>query len=1021
MVRLRAYSSSGGLKMDSIQWSDIEGKLKPYYSDRHRQILDINKFIKTEMLLHLFGQLTQNEEADKAYLLLTKLHLIGNRFPGKLDYLLFNASQALKEINSKNVWEEWLAAYQRIDASIRLFDFTGTNFLLQTARTNIPYSARSQDYDRFLWAPPAAGPEEKVTFAGGDDVYVFYNQKFPEQIRFPKLPQVDPATVPAKNKKGGKINLPLTEILEGAAEMEKILREKGITNERTSWVEAVRQISLKSPRKDQLAISQTFEVDRICNIVGMVGAGKSTFMKVATYCLAKQDYRIVLVVDSVVEVLKTVRLFKKLGLAVTPLLGRYSREQQLDKVMEQEAMFIDRDFAPHLTTVCPLDGLLRGDNALDYGDEPCTSLRKKDHKSKVYICPYYTYCPSKRDEVAIVTSNIVVTTPAGFIYGRAPFPVTGAKMRFVEYVLRYFDVVFFDEADRVQGMFDAEFCPSTSLDELIANSSELAREYMEAGGRRLEMEEEERKYMEQILSLPKLCDAVKNLIENNEAIANWQMIGKGNSFSALLLVENESRLPFKARRELLNFIQGKTTSRELENILAHINDDFALSEQRIRDWVAGMEEVDQETLIRITLILYLMALEKKLRLITAYGSAVQSDKAIIRHVSGFLKNHFRELQKLLPASAVGNIFGFTYDQRSRILKIFRQYAFGRALMLSLPYLAMDQAQKPTGPHVVLLSGTSWAKGAYKYHIYAPVNYLLEANPAIRTKIEESKVVKIPMEVRVSGSGDQRTANMQELLKRCFGYIQSELDTRPEGRILFIVNSYREGYEVQEILQKDFPKEDVYSLIPDDEEEKGKTIKRGDISRFFNKDSRMLVAPAGAIERGHNIVDETGHSVLTSVFFLVRPMSVPGDLEEVIANINGRVSALVEKETGEPLFTRLKKIRQEATASWRWMLSRSHYGLDYLAGFEKRDIAVSRLVIIYQIFGRLARITDPQRPAPAIYFADGAFDAKEKQGFSLIQEMMAWLKLQIEEGEEAAIADSLYGAFYRACKRGLGYG
>jgi len=375
------------------------------------------------------------------------------------------------------------------------------------------------------------------------------------------------------------------------------------------------------------------------------------------------------------------------------------------------------------------------------------------------------------------------------------------------------------------------------------------------------------------------------------------------------------------------------------------------------------------------------------------------------------------LQDFLPASAIGNIFGFIYDKETKILKTFRQYAFGRALMLSLPFLMMDESKKAVGPNVVLLSGTSWAKDSFRYHIHAKVNYILESDPRIRRKIEETKVKYLPIEIRVSGSGENRDKNLEELVKYTVPYIQNELE-RTKGRILFIVNSYAEASRAKEYLQMQFPREKIRYLVRDDEEEKHDTLKRGNIWKLYQTDTKMLVAPAGAIERGHNIVDEMGHSVLTSVFFLTRPMTVPGDIEDVITLVNGIVSKKVEELQSANLLKRIGSIRSTAIKMWSKLLGANNYSLDNLDPHEKRDLAVSKLVIIHQIFGRLVRITDFDRPAPSIYFADAAFKGRNPQSFDLLEEMMSWLDELINSGTEREIAETLYGPFYRACKRGL---
>lgn len=57
-------------------------------------------------------------------------------------------------------------------------------------------------------------------------------------------------------------------------------------------------------------------------------------------------------------------------------------------------------------------------------------------------------------------------------------------------------------------------------------------------------------------------------------------------------------------------------------------------------------------------------------------------------------------------------------------------------MKDLPYLRTDAQGNSAGPHVIMLSGSSWAEGSYEYHINRPVNYILEADGEKRAFLEK---------------------------------------------------------------------------------------------------------------------------------------------------------------------------------------------------------------------------------------------------------------------------------------------
>ena len=223
--------------------------------------------------------------------------------------------------------------------------------------------------------------------------------------------------------------------------------------------------------------------------------------------------------------------------------------------------------------------------------------------------------------------------------------------------------------------------------------------------------------------------------------------------------------------------------------------------------------------------------------------------------------------------------------------LFRQFAFGRSLMKDLPYLRLDSNGDAIGPHVIMLSGSSWAEGSYEYHINRPVNYILEADGDKREYLSRTKFFESGFTERVSGSGEARTEMLKKVTEKSVYSIIEEYN-RNAGKILVIVNSYEQAGIVQETLQNILRKKQcsakVCRMVSDAtslENVEG-IIRRGEVSRFASMQADILIAPAMAIERGHNIVDETGHSALGAVFFMVRPMSVPDDVQEKGSKLNG---------------------------------------------------------------------------------------------------------------------------------------
>jgi hypothetical protein len=259
--------------------------------------------------------------------------------------------------------------------------------------------------------------------------------------------------------------------------------------------------------------------------------------------------------------------------------------------------------------------------------------------------------------------------------------------------------------------------------------------------------------------------------------------------------------------------------------------------------------------------------------------------------------------------------------------------------------------------------------------------------------------------------------------------------RKAGKILLVVNSYAQAQEVQQTLHAALRKENclagICRMIPDASstqpdavraQDEQATIRRGEVSRFAKMDEDILIAPAMAIERGHNIVDEYGHSALCAVFFMVRPMAVPDDIQQKGSKLNGYVEAHCKRASQESLFAYNMRIRQFAAQQWAKMSKRKSFGLAELDEEERKDVVATLFILILQIFGRLARVTDVTKPEPHVYFIDGAFRGREEKpgDFDCLSALGKYLDALMTQKESAEIAETLYAPFYKAYRKDIQY-
>lgn len=201
------------------------------------------------------------------------------------------------------------------------------------------------------------------------------------------------------------------------------------------------------------------------------------------------------------------------------------------------------------------------------------------------------------------------------------------------------------------------------------------------------------------------------------------------------------------------------------------------------------------------------------------------------------------------------------------------------------------------------------------------------------------------------------------------------------------------------------------------------MPRSEVYKFCDHPAKVLVAPAMAIERGFNIVDRGGHAVFTSLIFSVRPMGTPHDLGGRYRKLNG----LIEREVGDfPANPGefATEVRASAWRTWKTMERDENLPMGAWRTMGRQflvDDAISTLMVtIIQIFGRLARLADKERPAPHVYFADAAFRGGDgKLSFRTLEELGAYMERLMHDSDQPEVAKALYGPFYESFRKGIG--
>lgn len=998
----------------------IKRSLKKYFPTS----VNIDDFIKAEMTLALLEKCKPEGDPTKAYLLLHNYSLLGEVVCDETAFLLQKAHRLLHSCSSKMNWAKVLENYRNAQPEFCLYIFTeeiekGSKVLKFARNTELAVEPdRADVYFEYI----RKHKEEKhFGYAKGGKYSYSIKDKtsstvYSADVEIPDCtPQMPISPPPKKTRK--KISVSTDELLASAAEMaEKKPDDYCYSILKSNTLKAVTEGNVKSANR--------LEIDKIINLVGMVGSGKSTLMKVLSYHVAKADKKVVLVLDTVSSVLEMCSYLSQFGVSVSPVIGRSGREKYIDQVAKAHEKYLQNEYSKYLTAPCIIDGMAKNksdkSSAPMFGNEPCRSLMKN---KKHYNCPYMDICPAVRMYRDVYTSNVIVTT----VQGLAAIRLLGDNKLFLEYVLEQADLVIFDECDKVQKTLDEFFTPSASFDKFRQNAAALCSEAMNKETEALDgIEKNESGYIRKLMRSLGVCMAVREAI--NAYGGTWRTI-LSRTFSAEILYqaicrENQKNkyISDKSLEHMRRVTIGLDHDKDIEHILKYAlsEDDIKIFSSDISDWLTDNNcKPDKTFSDHIKLYLVVAAFDNYIREISDSYLFLPYERKTQQELTDFLSTRFTAQQKILPSSAMGNLFGMKNDPQKGLI-LYRQYAFGRALMNRMPWLRLTDKGQPAGPNVLLLSGSSWADGCLQYHVNVPVKYLLEAEEWKRRKIAESKMIDLGTAIRVSGSGsEEREENLTEVIKKIMGTIEAEL--RSEGKLLMIVNSYSEAQTAANYLNRRLSNEKTVACMCREADEFDENmILRSEIADFSDHSADIMVAPAQAIERGYNIVDKDGHSAFGSVFFLVRPMEVPDEISSKCTKLNGYIERHCVLLGKKNAFDRAAKLRSEATRQWSLMERQGKMQLSSLDPVMKLDVTASLFVLILQIFGRLCRITDESKPAPRVYFADGAFRRSEKNtaGYDLLNELIDYLDSMIDNKETGKIAETLYQPFYEAFKKGV---
>lgn len=1014
------------LEMKEIKLYDMK-----YYSKRYLNPdkLKLSAYERIELLIFLVRYLNINSQIKDYYMILGGRGLISRHSFNNGDYLIQNARILLKTINQLKVYNDELEKYEYDEENTEKLYVRKEERFVKRDGVSKKIELKEELYLKLLSLEIKYDlPVNKFAFQDGKRYAIKIEDRI---IELEPLSKVIPVKLPEINKKSkGAIKVKVEDLISEADELDKILSKDNPYRKAV-----IKNNTFKALKENSYVNTKNVDICNITNVVGQVAAGKSTFSDALVTKLSKDKKKILIIEPSVSKVLKRSRDFERLKVKVVPVIGKTSWDEHIEKANDGKDFLGDYD-SRILTAGCILGGLVKNhDVAIKYGKEPCKEIYKY-YESELtntqldlnfkYNCPYYYSCPRTKIQSDIINSDVIVTTTAGLINS-----TIGISSRTLfQYTLESIDLVIVDEAESELAKADEIFAPMLSFDSYIKDNSGIYfQHYQKDLISRADREEKDtRKFTRFHTESNEVLVKIHSLLKNNkQGIAKTYMKTPFTGKTLIKICEDKNLLP----KELVNNLKemvGFKISKRHEGIIRDaldVNKKRDLYESFV-DYNWGIKDELKEE--QVNIIIFILAVLYFEALYRNISNLVEGNDSLPLSTKKILSQRFEFQQRYIPVSPKGNIFALQYiesdDGNYSDLYIVKQFAMGRSMYLRFPWLKLDSYGNPLGPNVLLLSGSSFAPYSFSNHISETVNYIIEAEKYKREFISKAHFEYIDTGISVSGTGEFRDQNLRMLVSECKELILDKLE-EGEKNILMIVNSYQDAElvknQLKEALKETKYKDKVSYLVSDSDKEDKEKVKQSKVSDFYNKNARILVAPAILIERGHNIVDDSGNAAFDVLMFLTRPMGNPNNYAGHVPKVNGYIMSKYSQSNFGIDSEVFGEMRKNTNILYSNLDSGKSYGLKNLREDLQDDIVVTLFVMILQIFGRLCRIgneEDLKTNAAEVYFLDATFKGAKSSEFDFLNRLVDYLDyLMNSVNTDGEVARTLYEPFYRALKKG----
>jgi len=288
-----------------------------------------------------------------------------------------------------------------------------------------------------------------------------------------------------------EVRIDLNEMKKWAMDIDLLDKHMKQNND---WENRIKDLILSIPTNTALEDRNSIIVNGMLHAVGALSVGKSTFITVCTYGLAKKGKRISLFLNTVTDVLKMVDYLNQLDIKTVPLLSTHQiskhANQYLSTLKSHHEMFQKRSSFKYICDSCMLlNSEIRLEDEYNTSRPPCNNLYAKpeDNKKKNenIICPFISICNRFNNIRDLNDAQVIVSTINSAIQSYLPEPFTSVQMTILEYIIRTCDLAFIDESDQVQASLDSLFCQSINIyggsDIFYKATKNRVMEYNESG------------------------------------------------------------------------------------------------------------------------------------------------------------------------------------------------------------------------------------------------------------------------------------------------------------------------------------------------------------------------------------------------------------------------------------------------------------------------------------------------------------------------------------------------------------